>query len=171
MTFYSPTEALLWLKGKIAELFAARGILQDLYGRAVIAQSKAHTPQQKIQTTQLLADIRNSLDEQSTLERRIRMVVPESWAPPTLGILPLIAGIGAVAVAGAVYVHLRNVAQHQQTLNLIEKGLLTAEQGIRLEQTGSSDGLFSGLQGVLIGGVALYALVLFGPMLAGAFKR
>jgi hypothetical protein len=168
--FYSPQEALNWLKGKIAALFAARGVLQDAYGRALVLQNKAQTTTAREQADRLVASITSSLRNQGSLESKVRAVVPSSWLPQTLGLFPIILGIGAIAVAGAVYAHLNNVAEHRKTLEMVERGLLTPQQAITLQQTGSifGGGGLSGLTGnlstIMLAGAALYALVLFGPM-------
>jgi hypothetical protein len=98
--------------------------------------------------------------------------VPESWIPQSLGIFPLIIGVGAVAIAGAVYLHLQRVSEHQQTMALVEKGVLTPQQALALESSGGllGGGGLSGLTGnvstILMLAVGGYALFLFGPMLS-----
>lgn len=171
MTFYTPEQALEFLKSKISELFAARGTLQDTYGRAVLLRQKSMGTANAVRASQLVTDLLTSLDDQTTLEGRIRSVVPASWVPQSLGFFPLIIGVGAVAIAGAVYLHLQQVSQHQQTLALVEKGVLTPAQAIQLESTGGllSGGL-SGITGnlstILMLAVGGYALFLFGPMVS-----
>ena len=173
--FYSPQAALDFLKSKTAELFRARGVLQDAYGRAILARSKARTPTLITKADQLIVDLKTSIGDQSSLETKIRYVVPDSWIPQTVGLFPIIiAGVGAVAVAGAVYLHLQRIAAHRDTLALIEKGVITPSQGIALEQAspnllgvGGLSGIFGGLGSLAMGGAALYLLFLVGPM----FKR
>ena len=162
-----------YLKRQVSSLFASRGILQDAYGRAIIARSKAKTPTLVTQANQLIDDITTSLSDQQSLENKVRFLVPDSWIPQSLGVIPmLIAGVGAVAVAGAVYLHLQRVAAHRETLALIEKGILTPAQGIALEQTspnllgvGGISGMIGGLGSLAMGGAALYLLFLVAPML------
>jgi hypothetical protein len=175
LTFYSPQDALDFLKAKTSELFRSRGLLQEAYGRAIVARSKAKTPELVSKADQLVQDLAVSIGDQASLESKVRYVVPDSWIPQNLGLFPLvIAGVGAVAVAGAVYLHLQRVAQHRDTLALIEKGILTPAQAITLEQSspsllgvGGLSGMFGGLGSLAIGGAALYLLFLVGPM----FKR
>ena len=163
MNFYSPQDALDYLKRQVSSLFAARGILQDAYGRAILARSKAKTPSLITKADQLIVDLNTSIGDQRTLENRVRSVVPDSWIPQTLGLFPIIiAGVGAAAVAGAVYLHLQRVAAHRETLSLIERGLLTPSQGIALTQAspnllgiGGLSGMFGGLGSLAIGGAAL----------------
>lgn len=168
MNFYTPQDALDYLKGKIADLFAARATLQDQYGRALLARSKSQTPSQISQADQLVADITTSLQDQSSLESKVKAVVPNSWMPQTLGIFPLIVGIGAIAVAGAVYLHLQQISQHAKTLSLIEKGIITPAQAVQLEQSSSILGaggltdLTGNMKWILLGGLGLYSLFLFG---------
>jgi len=172
MTFYTPTGALDYLKGKVAELFRARGVLQDAYGRALLVESKMMTPENRMKITQLVADLTTSIQDQTSLENKVRMVVPASWAPQNLGIAPLIIGAGVIAVAGAVALHLAQVVKHRDTLALVERGILTPAQAVALEQSGSilGGGGLSGITGnigtILMFGVGAYALFLFGPMLS-----
>lgn len=172
MTFYSPQDALDYLKRQVSSLFASRGILQESYGRAVVARSRAKTPELVSKADQLIQDLTVSIGDQASLESKVRYVVPDSWMPQNLGIIfPIIAGVGAVAIAGAVYLHLQRVAAHRETLALIEKGVITPAQGIALSQAspnilgvGGLSGMFGGLGSLAIGGAALYLLFLVGPM-------
>lgn len=172
MTFYTPQDALDYLKAQISSLFAARGTLQDLYGRAILARQKSLGTTNAARADQLVADLTSSIDDQTTLENRIRSVVPDSWVPQSMGLFPLIIGIGAVAIAGAVYLHLQRVAEHQQTLALVEQGVLTPAQAIQLESSSGllGSGGLSGITGnigtILTLGISAYALFLFGPMLS-----
>lgn len=170
-TFYTADDATAYLKQKISSLFAARGILQDAYGRALVARSKSLTPQLSVQADQLVSDLTSSLQDQATLESRIRSVVPDAWIPQTVGLIPLlIVGVGVVAIAGAVYLHLQRVAAHRDTLALIERGVLTAAQGLAIEQAagtgdifgaGGLSGLFGGMGSLALGAAALFGLYLF----------
>lgn len=171
MTFFTPDSALNYLKGKVTELFAARGTLQDAYGRALLAESKMMTPENRMKVTQLVEDLKTSIGDQTSLENKVRAVVPASWTQQ-LGIVPLILGAGAIAVAGAVALHLAQVVKHRQTLDLVEKGILTPAQAVALQSSGSffGGGGLAGITGnigtILMFGVGAYALFLFGPMLA-----
>jgi len=175
MTFYSPQAALDFLKSKTSELFRSRQLLQEAYGRAIVARAKAVTPELVSKANQLIDDLRISIGDQASLERKVRYVVPDSWIPQSLGLFPLVvAGVGSVAIAGAVYLHLQRVAAHRETLALIEKGVLTPAQGIALEQSapnllgvGGLSGMFGGLGSLAIGGAALYLLFIVAPMFGG----
>lgn len=175
MTFYSPQAALDYLKSKVTELFRSRGILQEAYGRAIVARSKITTPELLSKANQLIDDLKTSIGDQASLESKVRYVVPDSWIPQNLGLFPLIiAGVGAVGIAGAVYLHLQRIAAHRETLSLIERGVLTPAQGIALEQSspnllgmGGLSGMFGGLGSLAIGGAALYLLFLAAPMFGG----
>jgi hypothetical protein len=121
--------------------------------------------------TQLLADVTRSLEDQGALEQRIRSVVPASWVTQNLGFFPIVIGVGAVAIAGAVYLHLQQVSSHQRTMALIAKGVLTPAQAIQLESSGGIlggglSGITGNLQTILMFAVGGYALFLFGPMLS-----
>lgn len=172
MTFYSPQDALDYLKRQVSSLFASRGILQESYGRAVVARSKARTPELLVKAEQLVKDLTVSIGDQASLESKVRAVIPDSWIPQSLGIIfPIIAGIGAVGVAGAVYLHLQQVSAHRETLALIEKGVLTPAQGLALSQAspnilgvGGLSGMFGGLGSLAIGGAALYLLFMLNPL-------
>lgn len=175
MTFYSPQDALTFLKSKVSELFRLRGILQEAYGRAIVARSRAKTPALVTKSDQLIRDLTVSIGDQASLESKVRYVVPDSWIPQNLGIIfPIIAGVGAVAIASAVYLHLQRVAAHRETLSLIEKGVLTPAQGLALSQAspnilgiGGLSGMFGGLGSLAIGGAALYLLFMIRPMFGG----
>ena len=175
MIFYTPQQALDFLKEKTSDLFRSRGVLQDAYGRAVVARSRVKTPELIAKADQLIEDLKTSIGDQASLENKVRYVVPDSWIPQNLGLFPLIiAGVGAVGIAGAVYLHLQRVAAHRETLALIEKGVLTPAQGIALEQSspnllgvGGLSGMFGGLGSLAIGGAALYLLFLVAPMFGG----
>lgn len=163
---------MTYLNGQVANLFASRGTLQDAYGRALAVESKMMTPENRMRVTQLVADLTSSLQDQTTLENRVRSVIPASWVPQTMGFFPLIVGAGAIAIAGAVYLHIQRVAEHRETLALVEKGVLTPAQAVALQQSGGilGAGGFSGLTGnigtILALAVGGYALFLFGPMLS-----
>lgn len=171
MTFYTPQDALDYLKSKVASLFAARGVLQDLYGRAIVLRQKSMGTENAVRASQLVTDLISALDDQTTLENRIRSVVPDAWIPQNLGLFPLIIGVGAVAIAGAVYLHLQRVAEHQQTLDLVQKGILTPAQAIALQSSegilgGGLSGITGNISTILMLAVGGYALFLFGPMLS-----
>ena len=172
MTFYTPQQALDYLRRQVSSLFAARGTLQDAYGKAVLLRQKSMGTANAVRASQFVTDLIASLDDQTTLERRIRSVVPESWVPQTVGIVPLIIGAGGIAIAGAVYLHLQRVAAHRETLALVEKGVLTPAQAIQLESSGGllGGGGVSGILGnassLVLLGIGAYALFLFGPMLS-----
>lgn len=173
--FWSSSQALDYLRSKVAPLFAARGQLQDALGRAFIARSKAHTPETRLETNQLIQNLEASLQKQNELEVQVRKYLPSSMTS-NLGIIPLLPVIavgGGVVMATAVYNHLQNVAAQRQALTLIEKGLLTPEQAKAITSSGGIFGMggLSGLAGnvstiVIVGAIA-YALFLFGPTLAG----
>ncbi|MGH9932311.1 MAG: hypothetical protein ACREA9_24175 [Pyrinomonadaceae bacterium] len=171
-TFYTTDDALAYLKSKVSDLFAARGTLQDAYGRALLAQSKSLTPENRARVTQLVADLTAALGDQKSLEDKVRTVVPAAWVPQQLGILPLIIGAGVIAVAAAVYLHLQNVSAQRDTLALVEKGIITPAQAVALQSGGSLfggsglSGITSNLSTIVMVGVAGYALFLFGPMLS-----
>jgi hypothetical protein len=173
--FYTPQGALDYLKAKTSELFRSRGILQEAYGRAVVARSRAKSPTIIAKADQLLEDLKVSIGDQASLESKVRYVVPDSWIPQTIGMFPLvIAGVGGIAVAGAVYLHLQRVAAHRETLALIEKGVITPAQGVALSQAspnilgvGGLSGMFGGLGSLAIGGAALYLLFIVAPMFRG----
>lgn len=166
MTFYTIDDAMAYLQSKVGDLFRARGILQDLYGHAVVARQKAMGTENAVKASQLVTDLTTSLDDQTSLENKVRAIVPESWVPQNLGIFPLVIGIGAIAIAGAVYLHLQRVAEHQQTLDLVEKGVLTPAQAVALESGGSLSGITGNISTILALAVGGYALFLFGPMLS-----
>lgn len=172
MNFYTPNDAVEWMKGKAAELFAARGVLQDAYGRALLAQQKSMGTENAVRATQLVNDLRTSLDDQTSLEQKVKAILPASMLPQQLGIFPILIGVGAIAVAGAVALHLTQVAKHRDTLALVEKGILTPSQAIQMQQSGGllGGGGLSGITGnigtILMFAVGGYALFLFGPMLS-----
>jgi hypothetical protein len=172
MTFYTPEQAMDFLKGKVADVFNARGQLQDMYGRAVVLRQKAMGTENATRATQLVDDLTVTLQDQTSLEDKVRAIVPASWVPQNMGIVPLFIGIGAIAIAGAVYLHLQRVAEHQQTLALVEKGVLTPAQALALEQSGGIlgsgglSGITGNIQTILLFAVGGYALFLFGPMLS-----
>lgn len=172
MNFYTPNDAVEWVKGKAAELFAARGVLQDAYGRALLAQQKSMGTANAVKASQLVADLTILLGDQTSLEDKVKTIIPASMLPQQLGIFPILIGAGAIAVAGAVYLHLQRVSEHKQTLALVEKGIITPAQAVALESSGSFfgggglSGITSNLSTILWLGVGGYALFLFGPMLS-----
>jgi hypothetical protein len=172
LNFYTPQQAMDYLQGKVAEVFNARARLQDLYGRAVIMRQKSMGTENAVRASQLVTDLTTTLQDQTELENRVRSIVPDSWVPQNMGIVPLIIGAGAIAIAGAVYLHLQRVAEHAQTLALVEKGVLTPAQALALEQSGGllGSGGLSGITGnlstLLMLAVGGYALFLFGPMVS-----
>lgn len=170
MNFYSYGEAIDYLRAKVGAVIAARGQLQDAYGRAIVARSKVKTPTQVEQVEGLIQGIQTSLGDQGRLEKVIRDVVPSTWIPEGLGFFPLapvVVGVGAIGLAGAAYLHLERLNNHKKTLELVERGLLTPQQA---ENIGGG-GMFTGLTGLLTGAAVLYGLTLFGPMIARAVRR
>jgi hypothetical protein len=169
--FYTPTQALEYLQGKVGELFRARGILQDQYGRALLLRQKSMGTANAVRAVELVKDLTTSLQDQTSLENKVRAVVPASWVP-TLGIAPLVIGVGVIAVAGAVALHLSQVMKHRDTLRLVESGMITADQAIELNKSGGILGVggLSGITGnistIVMFGIGAYALFLFGPMLS-----
>jgi hypothetical protein len=164
-----------YLKSKINTLFAARGQIQDAYGRALLAQARATTAPLKQKANQLVSDLTDLLNHQSMLERRVSQIVPSSWVPQQTGFIPLIIGAGAIAVAGAVYAHLQRVSQQRAVLSMVEKGILTASQATELTKAQAGGGLFgagglsgltSNLSTLAMVGIGAYVLFLVVPMLS-----
>lgn len=166
MTFYTPQQAMDYLQSKVAEVFNARGTLQDMYGRAIVARQKAMGTTNAVRASQLVDDLTVTLQDQASLEGKIRAIVPDSWVPQNMGIAPLIIGLGAIAIAGAVYLHLQRVAEHAQTLALVEKGVLTPAQAIAMEAGGGLAGITGNISTLLMVAAGVYGLFLFGPMLS-----
>lgn len=175
MIFFTPDSAMDWLKGKVGAVFAARGVLQDAYGRAIVASSRMMSAENRMRVTQLIEDLKDSIESQTSLENKIRSVLPASMLPQTLGLAPLIIGAGVIAIAGAAYLHLQNVAKQRETLALVEKGLITPAEAVQLQSTGSILGAqgLAGITGnigtILMLGVGAYVLFMFGPLLARSF--
>lgn len=175
MIFFTPDSAMEWLRGKVNAIFAARGILQDQYGHAIVARSKTMSGENRVRLNQLIEDLKSSLESQTSLENKIRAVLPASMVPQTLGLAPLIIGAGVIAIAGAAYLHLQNVAKHRETLALVERGILTPAQAIQLQSTGTLlggaglSGITENLGTIMMVAVAGFALYLFGPMVARSF--
>lgn len=157
-----------YVKSKIAALFGARAALQDAYGRALIAESRAIDPMLKSEARAVTSKIMQSLQDQNKLESRVRAIAPSSWIPPGLGFIPvIIGGVTVAALATAIYVHLQNTAESMKALSLVEKGIITPAQARDIVTGGGASGLMSNLSTVLMAGAAVYALTLFGPMLRG----
>jgi len=172
--FWSPTQALEWLKGKLSEFFNARKDLQDQYGSALLLQSRATHPADQAKASTLVKDLTVLLTKQTTLENKVREILPAEWVSG-LGLAPLvipaIALVSAIGVATAVYTHLQNVAAKRKELELIEKGILTPQEAIARQQAGSMFGtggltaLTGNIQNIAIAGAVVVGLLFLMPLL------
>lgn len=83
----------------------------------------------------------------------------------TLGVFPVFIVTGAVGLASAVYIYLEKVKNEGKALELIEKGMLKPDEARSLLTGGGISETLGNVNTMLMLGLGVYALFLFGPML------
>lgn len=165
MTFFSPSAAVDFIRQKLRDFYAQRPLLlaqQQQIGVLKTAAQKQRKPVGPILA--LEAEVQNSLTRHGRLEMALNPFA--KWlSVPTgqLGIaVPLILAAAAIPAAGLLYLHFQKVRSHQQALDLISRGLLTPGEAATLAaQPVFKLGDF-GFTPLLLGGLLLGALFLFG---------
>ena len=152
---FSIDTAIAYIKSKAADLFKQDLVLQKQLATAKnmlsIAQKKGNT-QAVSKLSALIVSIEKSLQRQKDLESRVKKMA--SYVG--LSAFPVIIVAIAVPTAVLLVLHYRNISTQQQTLSMIEKGLLTPAEAAALKQQGilpSLAGLGISTSGLLIAGI------------------
>lgn len=82
-----------------------------------------------------------------------------------LGVFPLFIIAGAVGLASSLYIYLEKVKNEGKALELIQAGILKPDQAKALLTGGGLSETLGNVNTMLMLGVGVYALFLFGPML------
>jgi hypothetical protein len=177
-------KALAYFKGLLAKFWATRAQLEtDLaladHAIAVAAENPKVSDSQRDQLENLRGKIKDALDSQGSLENRVKQVqekvaVITGGQDKGLGIVPIIIGAAAVAVvaavAGAVYMHMRSADEIHSQLDMVAKGVLSAEQ-IATVKAGGATGAAPWFSFGNIGGLLVPALVIGGIVLFTRSKK
>lgn len=172
MSFFSVESAERFIKGKVRDVYRQGPILKNQLIEAgqIIAKLKKRPPA-SVQTSlrkalKVREDIKATLLAQNELEAEVYPFArffgvdksladyPEDFRGPGLGALPILLAGTAIAVAGMIYNQFRRIANQRRMLDLVGKGVLTAEEAKGLREPG----FFAGLTGAL-GGAQTFLIV------------
>jgi hypothetical protein len=172
MEFTSLDVAQKYLDSKVADFRAQTKVIADHLNAAYQLYQRAITLGDTALQSQLAGEImewQSLRDQQASLEARLDQFYPK----PNLGLLPLAILAPAIAIPLAVllYNHLSSIGNHKKTLELIEKGMLTAEQARGIQSPSLLGGLSADLQTIAMIAAGGFALYLFWPMLVKQFRR
>lgn len=134
MTFPTIDSAVEYLQSKIQDFYGQRNVIKAQLKKIYDLQQLAHSTGDDAaygQLTTQLAQATQLLNDQLNLEDQLK-----PWAdyfgftttPATLGILPIVLAGAAVGVAAMLYLHYEKIQQQQQALDMVAKGMLSADQ-------------------------------------------
>lgn len=135
MTFFSPSAAIDFIRQKLRDFYAQKGLLLTQRSEAQALRLKLEKAGRSVHpANDLLVEIESSLTRHARLETALAPIA--KWLDvPTgqLGVaIPLVIAGLAIPAAGLLYLHFQKVRSHQQALDLISRGLLTPEQAAQL---------------------------------------
>lgn len=169
MNFPTIDSAENYIKGMLQSFFDNSKVLRDrlmLIGK-LMQTAKARNDQPALgKLITLQQQTKDAFNEQLRLEQQLTPFAQHFGVNVTLGALPLVLGLAAIALAGAMYVQFEKVRTQGKALELVSQGLLTPSEAAKI--TDSSLIGFGGGVGLALPLVAAGAFLLFWM---GAFRR
>ena len=89
----------------------------------------------------------------------------EYFESSSIGALPFFVIAGSVGLASALYIYMEKVRNEGQALDLIKKGLLKPSEAKALLTGGGLSETLGNVNTMLMLGLGMYVLFMFGPML------
>ncbi len=166
---FSLDNAESYIKGRIQSFFDQSKVLRDRLMTIgnMLQVAKAKQDQAAIgKLVVIQSQTKEAFNEQLRLEQLLMPFAKHFQVNVTLGALPVVLGLSAVAVAGAMYMHFEKVRMQGKALDLVAQGLLTPAEAAKI--TDSSLIGFGGGVGLALPLVAAGGFLLFWM---GAFRR
>lgn len=158
-----------YIRGQIQAFFDNSKVLRDrlmTIGKLMqVAKSKRdQAALGKLITLQ--QQTKDAFSEQLRLEQQLMPFASHFGVNVTLGALPLVLGLAAVALAGAMYLQFQKVSTQGKALEMVSQGLLTPAEAAKI-----TDSTLIGVGGGI--GLAMPIVAGLGFLLfwMGAFKR
>ncbi len=168
MTFTLDT-AENYIRGQIQAFFDNSRVLRDrlmTIGK-LMQTAKAKNDQPALGKLILLQDqTKDAFNEQLRIEQQLMPFAQYFGVNVTLGALPVVLGLAAVALAGAMYLQFEKVKTQGKALDMVAQGLLTPAEAAKI-----TDSTLIGVGGGI--GLALPVVAGLGFLLfwMGAFRR
>lgn len=135
MTFPTLDSATGYIQSKIQEFFNNSRVLRDrlmLIGK-LLQTAKAKNDQTALgQLITLQQQTKDAFNDQLALEQQVMPFANYFGVNVTLGALPVVLGLAAIAVAGAMYLQFEKVQAQGKALDLVARGLLTPAEAAKI---------------------------------------
>lgn len=169
MNFPTAESAENYIRSTIQEFFNNSRVLRDrlMTIGGLMQTAKAKNNQNALgQLIVLQSQTKDAFNEQLRLEQQLMPFAQYFGVNVTLGALPVVLGLAALAVAAAMYVQFEKVRTQGKALELVAQGLLTPSEAAKI-----TDGSLIGIGGGI--GLALPVVAGLGFLLfwMGAFRR
>ena len=169
MNFPTVDSAENYIKGKVQAFFDNSKVLRDrlmLIGK-LMQTAKARNDQPALgQLITLQQQTKDAFNEQLRLEQQLMPFAQHFGVNVTLGALPLVMGLAAVALAGAMYLQFEKIRTQGKALEMVSQGLLTPSEAAKI-----TDSSLIGFSGGF--GLAMPIAIGLGVLLiwSGALRR
>lgn len=169
MNFPTVDSAENYIKGKVQAFFDNSKVLRDrlmLIGK-LMQTAKARNDQPALgQLITLQQQTKDVFNEQLRLEQQLIPFAQHFGVNVTLGALPLVLGLAAVALAGAMYLQFEKIRTQGKALEMVSQGLLTPSEAAKI-----TDSSLIGFGGGF--GLAMPIVIGLGVLLiwSGALRR
>lgn len=166
--FSSISQALKFLKQTIFEWTNVRRQLETrLYEIATLIRSHQSSSKNQEAIGKLIVlktQTQQSLKEYNDFSIKLGPFM-EWLESNTIGAFPIFIIAGSVGLASALYLFLEKVKNEGKALDLIKQGLLKPEQAKALLTGGGLSDTLGNVNTMLMLGLGVYVLFMFGPML------
>ena len=166
---FSVASAENYIRGQIQNFFDNSKVLRDrlmTIGK-LLQTAKAKNDQEALgKLVVLQSQTKEAFNEQLRLESQLMPFAQHFGVNVTLGALPLVLGLAAVALAGAMYLQFEKVRTQGKALDMVSQGLLTPAEAAKI-----TDSTLIGVGGGI--GIALPIVAGLGFLLfwTGALRR
>lgn len=158
-----------YIRGQIQNFFDNSKVLRDrlmTIGKLTQAAKSKNDQDALGKLIVLQSQTKDAFNEQLRLEQQLMPFAQYFGVNVTLGALPLVLGLAAVALAGAMYLQFEKVKTQGKALDMVSQGLLTPAEAAKI-----TDSTLIGVGGGI--GLALPVVAGLGFLLfwVGAFRR
>lgn len=158
-----------YIRGQIQNFFDNSKVLRDrlmTIGKLMQAAKSKNDQDALGKLIVLQSQTKDTFNEQLRLEQQLMPFAQYFGVNVTLGALPLVLGLAAVALAGAMYLQFEKVKTQGKALDMVSQGLLTPAEAAKI-----TDSTLIGVGGGI--GIALPIVAGLGFLLfwTGALRR
>lgn len=169
MNFPTIASAENYIRNQIQNFFNNSRVLRDrllVIGRMMQTAKEKNNQDALGQLIVLQSQTKDAFNEQLRLEQQLMPFAQYFGVNTTLGALPLVLGLAAIAVAGAMYLQFEKVRTQGKALEMVSQGLLTPAEAAKI-----TDSTLIGVGGGI--GLALPIVTGLGYLLfwTGALRR